>query len=35
MIERNSTIYADRFNEKCYHYQNREVDSSIQLYNEE
>lgn len=36
MVERDLKIYADSFNAKCYHYQdyqNREVDSIIELEN--
>ena len=36
MVERDLKIYADSFNAKCYHYQdyqNREVDSVIELEN--
>ena len=38
MVERDLKIYADSFNAKCYHYQdyqNREVDSVIELENGE
>ncbi len=38
MVERDLKIYADSFNAKCYHYQdyqNREVDSIIELDNGE
>ena len=36
MVERDLKIYADSFNARCYHYQdyqNREVDSVIELEN--
>lgn len=38
MVERDLKIYADSFNAKCYHYQdyqNREIDSVIELENGE
>ena len=38
MVERDLKIYADSFNAKCYHYQdyqNREIDSIIELENGE
>ena len=38
MVERDLKVYADAFNAKCYHYQyyqNREVDSIIELENGE
>ena len=31
LVERDLKIYADSFNAKCYHYQDREIDSVIEL----
>ena len=31
MVERDLKVYADSFNAKCYHYQDKEIDSVIEL----